>query len=69
MCEMKYSLSPYSLSNKDEEDYRLRIADFNKVSKNKKPIVFTMISPFGINRNSNSGIVSKVITLDDLMAI
>lgn len=69
MCEMKYSLSPYSLSNKDEENYRLRIADFNKVSKNKKPIVFTMVSPFGINRNSNSGIISKVITLDDLMAI
>lgn len=29
MCEMKYSLYPYSLSNKDEENYRLRIADFN----------------------------------------
>lgn len=69
MCEMKYSLAPYSLTNKDEENYRLRIADFNKVTNSKKPIMFTLISPFGVNRNSHSGIITNVINLENLMAI
>lgn len=69
MCEMKYSLSPYSVTHSEEKDYRQRISDFNKVTKNTKPIIFTMITPFGVNRNANAGIIAKTITLEDLMAI
>lgn len=62
-------LFPFSLTNKDEESYRLRIADFNKATSNKKSIVLTLISPYGVNKNGRSGIIANVITLEDLMAI
>lgn len=69
MCEMKYSLVPYSLTAKEAEDYRQRISDFNEATKNTKPVLFTLISPYGVKHNNNDGIVAKLITLDDLFAI
>lgn len=69
MCEMKYSSLPYSISKTDEENYQCRIRDFSIVKNNKKPIIFTMISPYGIVKNSHSNVVVKTLTLDDLMSI
>lgn len=68
MCEMKYSLKPYSLSKDEVNDYQTRISDFLKVTKTKSSIIFTLISPYGLIKNINSGIVAKVITLEDLIA-
>ena len=69
MCEMKYSMTEYAITLNEEEDYRKRIADFTSITKNKRPIIFTMITPYGALKNSHSGIVSKSLTLEDLMAI
>lgn len=69
MCEMKYSLTPYSITSKEEENYRKRVSDFIKVTNNKKPIIYTMITPFGIMKNLHSGMVVRTITLEDLMSI
>lgn len=69
MCEMKYSLTSYSITNKEEENYRKRVSDFIKVTNNKKPIIYTMITPFGIAKNLHSGMTSRTITLEDLMSI
>lgn len=69
MCEMKYSLTPYSITSKEEENYRKRVSDFIKVTNNKKPIIYTMITPFGIMKNLHSGMVARTITLEDLMSI
>lgn len=59
----EYAITP------SEEDYRKRIADFTSITKNKRPVIFTMITPYGVLKNSHSGIVSKSLTLEDLMAI
>lgn len=69
MVEMKYCSSTYSLTKNEEENYRKRISDFSILSKTKKGIVFTMITPYGINSNAYSKIVAKSLTLDDLFSI
>lgn len=69
LCEMKYSASLYSLTAKEENDYRQRISDFNKVTGNTKSVLFTLITPLGVNRNAHAGLVSSVITLNDSLAI
>ena len=56
-------------TNKEEENYRKRVSDFIKVTNNKKPIIYTMITPFGIMKNLYSGMVARTITLEDLMSI
>ncbi len=68
MCEMKYSMTEYVITL-SEEDYRKRIADFTSITKNKRPVIFTMITPYGVLKNSHSGIVSRLLTLEDLMTI
>lgn len=69
MCEMKYTLTEYAITLNEEENYRKRIADFISVTKERRPIIYTMITPYGILKNSHSGIVSKSLTLDDLMSV
>lgn len=68
MCEMKYSMTEYVITP-SEEDYRKRIADFTSITKNRRPVIFTMITPYGVLKNSHSGIVSKSLTPEDLMTI
>lgn len=69
MCEMKYSMVPYSVSLKEEEDYRSRISDFLKVTKTKSAIAFTLISPYGMQKNKYADLISKVVDLSDLIKI
>ena len=45
MCEMKYSMTKYVITSNEEENYRKKITDFILITKNKKPVIYTMITP------------------------
>lgn len=69
LCEMKYSSTQYSITKKEDEDYRIRLADFLKVTNTKSAIVLTMISPYGIQKNAYANLIGKTIELADLIKV
>ena len=66
LCEMKFSKAEYVISAKEETQLRNRIAVFEAESKTKKAIHLTMVTTYGIAKNSHSGIVQSEVVLDDL---
>jgi hypothetical protein len=66
LCEMKYSKAEYAISVKEEAGLRNRIAVFEAETHTKKAVHLTMVTTYGITRNSHSGIVHSEVTLDEL---
>ena len=68
ICEMKYSLSEFSIDADYERNLRNKKSAFIEATKTRKAVHLTMITTYGICRNSHSGIVQSEITLEDLFA-
>lgn len=68
ICEMKYSLSEFSIDAEYERNLRNKKSAFIKATHTRKAVHLTMVTTYGIRQNSHSGIVQNVITLDDLFA-
>ena len=68
ICEMKYSLSEFSIDADYERNLRNKKSAFIEATKTRKAVHLTMITTCGICRNSHSGIVQSEITLEDLFA-
>ena len=66
LCEMKYSKSEHVISAKEESALRNKIAVFETESRTRKAVHLTMVTTFGVAKNSHSGIVQSEITLNDL---
>ena len=66
LCEMKYSKAEYSISAKEAEQLRNKISVFEAESCTKKAVHLTMVTTYGIVKNSHAGIVHSEITLDGL---
>lgn len=66
LCEMKFSINEYSIDAEYERNLRNKIAVMMEMSGHKKSVLLTMITTYGIERNSHSSIVNSVITLDEL---
>lgn len=69
MCEMKYSLYPYTVTSENEFDWQKRISDFLKITKTPYSIHFTLVTPYGIKDNCHSSCVVKTIGIDDLFQL
>ena len=67
LCEMKYSSDAYSVTKKDESDWKCRISDFIKATEIHDSVQLTLVTPYGIKRNTHSWVVQKTICLDDLL--
>jgi len=68
LCEMKYSKAEYTMSAKEETALRNRIAVFETETHTKKAVHLTMVTTYGIAKNSHSDIVQSEITLEDMFA-
>ena len=68
ICEMKYSLSEFSIDAEYERNLRNKKSTFIEATHTRKAVHLTMVTTYGIRQNSHSGIVQNVITLDDLFA-
>ncbi len=66
VCEMKFAADEYEITKKEEETLRRRISIFKNATNTKKSLMLTLITTFSLKQNPHSGIVQKVITLDQL---
>lgn len=66
VCECKFSMGEYVIDRKYEADIMHKLDSFRKDSKTKSAIHFTMITTYGLARNSHSSIVQSQVSLDDL---
>ena len=68
ICEMKFCDTEYTISKKDEENLKTKIASFRKTTSTRKGILMTLVTPVGITLNSHAGIINSVVTIDNLFA-
>lgn len=66
LCEMKYSQSEYTITEKVDRNIRNKINDLITVSGIKYAIYPTIITTYGLVENSYSQEVQSVVTMDDL---
>ena len=66
ICEMKYSLSEFSIDAEYERNLRGKKSAFIETTNTRKAVHLTMITTYGIRHNTHAGIVQSEITLDDL---
>ena len=67
LCEMKYSDGPYTIDKKYMENLRNKAALFRQLTKTRKGIALTMITSFGLVKNSYSmNNIHSQVTADDL---
>lgn len=66
LCEMKFSQNAYNISSEYEKKLRDRMWLFDTRTKNKKPLVHTFITTFGLGEGKHHSIVHSEVTMDDL---
>ena len=68
VCEMKYSLSEFTIDADYECELRNKKSAFIEATKTRKAVHLTMVTTYGVRKNSHSGVVQSEITLEDLFA-
>ena len=68
LCEMKYSQSEYTITEKVDRSIRNKISDLRVVYGTKYAIYPTLITTYGVVENSYSQELQSVVTMDDLFA-
>ena len=66
LCEMKFADSEYALDSTEESKLRNRRSAFRLDTETKKSVHITLVTTYGLRKNSHSGIVQSVVTLNDL---
>lgn len=66
LCEMKYSDSEFTVTEKTDKSIRRKISDLVTVTGTKYAIHPTLVTTYGIVGNSYAGDIQAVITLEDL---
>jgi uncharacterized protein len=67
LCEMKFSIKPFSIEKKYADELRNKIGLFREQTKTTKAIFMTFVTTFGLKKNEYSeAYVQNSITLDDL---
>lgn len=66
LCEMKFSLHPFSINKKYAENIRNKVGSFKEVTKTKKAIFFTMITTYGVADNRYAAMIQNNLTMDIL---
>lgn len=66
LCEMKYSQSTYNIDKDYAMILRERMGIFNQVTKNRKALLHTFVTTYGLGEGKHTSIVHSEVTLDDL---
>ena len=66
VCEMKYSMSEFTIDADYERELRNKKSLFIETTKTRKAVHLTMVTTYGVRQNSHSGVVQSEITLEDL---
>ena len=68
LCEMKFCLGQYRITADYEMKLRNRMELFRERTRNRKSLVNTFVTSFGIANGSHTGVVNSEVTLDGLFA-
>ncbi len=67
LCEMKYSINPFTIDKKYDAELRNKIAAFKKETDTRKSVFMTMVTTFGLQQNNYAaGLVQNDIKMDVL---
>lgn len=66
ICEMKFSVAPYTIDADYDERLRSRTEAFRRLTGTRKALHRTMITTYGIVKNKYSGNVNQIVTINDL---
>ena len=66
ICEMKYSGSEYTITEKVYRSINQKIHDFTQMTGTKYAIFPTLVTTYGLVQNSYSGNMQSVVTMEDL---
>ena len=66
ICEMKYSAQPYTLSKNDKDSLIHKCETFRQETKATKSIHITMITTYGVKKNSYWNYIQSQITMSEL---
>lgn len=66
LCEMKYSSYIYEITPKYNRELRERCSIFRSVTKTRHAIHTTLVTPWGLKHNANTGAIDHVVILDNL---
>ena len=69
LCEIKYSGTEYTITKKTDTDIRKKINDLQIQAGSRYVIFPTLITTYGLLKNSYSNNISSVVVLDDLFAV
>ena len=68
LCEIKFSVKPYYISENYEKSLRGRMSIFQEKTKTTKSLVCTFVTTFGIANSVGRSIVNSEVTMEDLFA-
>lgn len=66
LCEMKYSVNEYEITQKYLSEMQSRKELFRSITKTRKALHLTMVTTYGIKHNAHSGMIQSEVTLDNL---
>ncbi|MBX3226482.1 MAG: ATP-binding protein [Labilithrix sp.] len=70
VCELKYGREPYVVTKAYARELQTKLEVFERVTKTRKKIILTLVSPRGLVDNAWSrGLVERVVTIDPLMGL
>jgi hypothetical protein len=66
LCEMKFSVNPYRVTDSYETTLRNRMSIFQAQTGTSKTLVTTFVTTFGVAEGLHRSIVNSEVTMDDL---
>ncbi len=66
LCEMKFSIHPFTIDKKYAENLRNKIGTFQAITNTRKAIFLTLITTHGITPNKHSYLAPNKVILEDL---
>ncbi len=66
LCEMKFSINPFVITKKYEENLRNKIGTFQTATQTRKAIFLTMITTYGLVQNQYAYLAQNKLSMDEL---
>lgn len=67
LCEIKYSINKYAITKQYAEELRNQVGVFKAETKTRKSVFLTMITTYGLEKNTySSALVQNEILMDEL---
>jgi len=66
ICEMKFSINKFTIDKKYADELKNKLSVFKAETKTKKALFLTMITSFGLAKNSYASFVQNELTMDIL---